>query len=141
MESFAFKRSQRLLTSREYQRTFDRAKLRFSCPVLLVLAAERVAPVAGQPTVQGDEQTVVPARLGLIVAKKHLKKAVDRNRFKRISRESFRHNQTQLVGLDLIVLARAGAKNTTGQELAELLEKSWRYIERKRRKQSSTHTE
>lgn len=49
------------------------------------------------------------ARLGLAIAKKQLKRAVDRNRVKRIAREAFRHKQAPLAGVDIVVLSRAGA--------------------------------
>jgi len=42
------------------------------------------------------------ARLGLIVPKKIIATAVGRNRVKRLIRESFRLNQTQLAGLDVV---------------------------------------
>ncbi|MDX1695633.1 MAG: ribonuclease P protein component [Ketobacteraceae bacterium] len=127
MASGAFQRSQRLLTSRDYQVTFDKARIRFSTPVLLVLAAEQ--------TDQGGQLPAGPARLGLVVGKKHLKRAVDRNRFKRLARESFRHHQQLLEGLDIIVLARAGAGRVEDdREIPQLLDKAWRYIQRKRLK-------
>jgi len=43
------------------------------------------------------------ARLGLVVGKKLLKRAVDRNRVKRIVREQFRLRRATLPNLDLIV--------------------------------------
>lgn len=49
------------------------------------------------------------ARLGLIVPKKIIATAVGRNRVKRLIRESFRLNQAELVGLD--VVARIKAKS------------------------------
>ncbi len=122
VKQFTFKRSQRLLTARDYKNTFDKTVYRFSTPALLVLAAEKA-----------DMQ---PARLGLIAAKKHLKLAVERNRFKRIARESFRRNQQLLTGFDLVVLVKAGAKNASRQEIHQTLEKAWPYIVRKRDKQS-----
>ena len=43
------------------------------------------------------------ARLGLVIGKKLLKKAVDRNRVKRIVREQFRRERPKLPACDLIV--------------------------------------
>ena len=43
------------------------------------------------------------ARLGLVVGKKLLKRAVDRNRVKRIIREQFRQRRESLPACDLIV--------------------------------------
>jgi ribonuclease P protein component len=43
------------------------------------------------------------ARLGVVVGKKLLKRAVDRNRVKRIVREQFRRERPQLPPCDLIV--------------------------------------
>jgi ribonuclease P protein component len=44
------------------------------------------------------------ARLGLAVSKRHVKRAVDRNRLKRIVREVFRHRREQLKGIDIVVM-------------------------------------
>lgn len=44
-------------------------------------------------------------RLGLVISKKNLPRAVDRNRVKRVIRESFRTRQ--LPGLDVVALARS----------------------------------
>ena len=43
------------------------------------------------------------ARLGLVVGKKQLKKAVDRNTLKRVIREQFRHCRHELPAADLVV--------------------------------------
>jgi ribonuclease P protein component len=43
------------------------------------------------------------ARLALIVPKRHLPRAVDRNRVKRVLREWFRRRQDSLQGNDLLV--------------------------------------
>lgn len=48
------------------------------------------------------------ARLGLTVSRRVAKRAVDRNKLKRLARESFRQ-QTSLPPWDFVVLARAGA--------------------------------
>lgn len=46
------------------------------------------------------------ARLGIIASKKLLPKATDRNRVKRIIRETFRHHSIKARSLDLVVMAR-----------------------------------
>ncbi|MGA9665537.1 MAG: ribonuclease P protein component [Gallionella sp.] len=46
------------------------------------------------------------ARLGIIASKKLLPKATDRNRVKRIIRETFRHHNIRDRSLDLVVMAR-----------------------------------
>ena len=54
------------------------------------------------------------ARLGLAVSRKVSKRAVARNRIKRIVRESFRLHRAGLPALDVLVIARpiaAGAEN------------------------------
>ena len=43
------------------------------------------------------------ARLGLIVGKRQLKRAVDRNRVKRVLRETFRGHRARLPTLDIVV--------------------------------------
>lgn len=48
-----------------------------------------------------------PARLGLVIGKRHARRAVDRNRMRRILREHFR--SMPLTGIDVVVLARSGA--------------------------------
>ena len=71
------------------------------------------------------------ARLGLAVAKKQIKLAVARNRFKRLTRESFRQHMELLKDLDIVVVARAGAATKTNQELFLLLAKNWRLLQKK----------
>ena len=46
------------------------------------------------------------ARLGIVVAKRNVKLAVDRNRLKRLVRESFRQQQEHLGGLDIVVIIK-----------------------------------
>lgn len=49
------------------------------------------------------DSSVHDARLGLVVGKKQLKHAVDRNLFKRVIREQFRLCRAELPALDLVV--------------------------------------
>ena len=65
------------------------------------------------------------ARLGLIVAKKTAKRAHERNRLKRIIRESFRQQRHKLPAWDIIVQARHGAPLLDNPALFVALEKVW----------------
>ncbi len=111
MSRLTFQRHQRLLTPAHYKSVFEQTEGRVSHSAFLLLARKT------QP-----EQ---PARLGLVVAKKHLKRAVDRNLFKRIVRTQFRLAQEQLTGLDIVVLARPGSKQMDSAQLAGELQKYW----------------
>ena len=65
------------------------------------------------------------ARLGLAIAKKHIKKATARNRIKRLVRESFRHHQDKLKNVDIIVLTRNDISTQTNKQLLEKLSVIW----------------
>lgn len=61
------------------------------------------------------------ARLGLAISKRCSKRAVDRNRIKRLAREAFRRVRPGLPHVDILVMARDTAVNETGATLlAEL---------------------
>tara|TARA_R110000782_G_scaffold27256_2_gene69102 strand:- start:1498 stop:1845 length:348 start_codon:yes stop_codon:yes gene_type:complete len=64
------------------------------------------------------------ARLGLAVPKKHISKSVDRNKLKRIIRESFRLKQEQLEGKDVVVVVK-GAVNCKSKTISAGLLKHW----------------
>ena len=68
--------------------------------------------------------------MGLAIAKKAAKRAVDRNRIKRLCRESFRQ-QDNLPVVDLVVMTRASAVSATNAELFSALDKHWQRIRRK----------
>ena len=102
-----FQRFQRLLSAKEFTPVFNEPTHKLSDRSFLLLA---------RPSC-----TSAPARLGLVVAKKNLKRAVDRNRFKRLVRQRFRLMQHELNGLDIVVLARRGAEQTIYSELDDRL--------------------
>ncbi|URL06975.1 ribonuclease P protein component [Avibacterium sp. 21-595] len=64
-------------------------------------------------------------RLGLAVAKKHLKRAHDRNRIKRLCRERFRLLQHQLPNYDFVIVVKQGIGQLDNQQLFNLLDKLW----------------
>ena len=59
------------------------------------------------------------ARLGLVVGKKQLKRAIDRNRVKRIIREQFRLARASLPAVDLVVRLATKPSPLDGKMLAE----------------------
>ncbi len=108
-----FGKQLRLLTPREYRAVFDRVDARAASGNLLLLARRN-----------GLERH----RLGLIIAKKQVPRAVDRNRIKRMAREVFRHCPPSRAGLDVIVLARRGLERMDKRALSAILRKQWQAL-------------
>ncbi|WP_456417870.1 ribonuclease P protein component [Thiolapillus sp.] len=108
-----FPRHVRLLSAEDYKKVFAQS----------VRSTDRFFTVLARH--EGQQH---PARLGLAVAKKHVRRAVDRNRIKRLLRESFRHHQQQLQGLDLVVLVKPGIHKADNAALFRSLEKHWKRL-------------
>lgn len=72
-------------------------------------------------------------RIGLAIAKKRVRRAVARNRLKRIIRDSFRHAKNQLLGADIVIMARDRTELAENKELFSSLEKHWRAVARSNR--------
>jgi ribonuclease P protein component len=68
--------------------------------------------------------------LGLIISKKVDKRAVQRNRIKRISRESFRKTCLD-VNCDFVVLARPKITQLANKEIFESLDQLWNQAQKK----------
>ncbi|MAJ91840.1 MAG: ribonuclease P protein component [Legionellales bacterium] len=64
------------------------------------------------------------ARLGLAISKKYIKKSVDRNRIKRIVRESFRLQKKNLKGIDVVVLLKKEINKRRIKEI-KILDTHW----------------
>ena len=64
------------------------------------------------------------------MARKHVRRAIDRNRIKRLVRESFRHRQHEIPDLDVIVLARPGIGTLDNQQLYQQLDRLWGKLSR-----------
>jgi ribonuclease P protein component len=68
------------------------------------------------------------ARLGMAVAVRIAGNAVERNRIRRIIRESFRMHQHALPAVDLVVSARPQARGAPGAELRASLADLWKKV-------------
>ncbi|ACA31823.1 ribonuclease P protein component [Histophilus somni] len=110
MVKLGFSRELRLLTPSHFKCVFQKP-LRVSTPEITILARKN---------------NLEHSRLGLTVAKKHLKRAHDRNRVKRISRESFRLLQGQLANYDFVIITKKGIGNLDNQQLFQTLDKLWK---------------
>jgi ribonuclease P protein component len=75
--------------------------------------------------------------MGLVIAKKNIRLAVQRNRIKRILRETFRLNQHALPNLDFVVLARRGLDKLDNEQLHQLFNKQWLKIIQKVNKEKA----
>ena len=115
MSDNCFTRQSRLLKPDEFKQVFDKTELRGSTPHLLILAR---ASASGQ------------ARLGFVIPKKQIKHAVQRNRVKRLIRESFRHHQQRMDELDLVVMARTGLAELDNQQIREMIDALWFRLKR-----------
>ena len=107
-----FQRHMRLLTAGDYERVFKRAE-KSSGKALTVLARR-----SGRGC----------ARLGLAIPRKQIRRAVARNRIKRLIRESFRRHQLLLRGLDVVVIGRSDLAEKDAQGVFRCLERHWQQV-------------
>ena len=105
----------RLSQPDHYRRVFDSPEYKVSSGAFLLLAA----PGATQSS-----------RLGVVVAKKAIRRAVRRNRIKRLVREQFRHHPFDKA-IDLVVLARSGADHMDNPSVWNELDRLWRALGQK----------
>jgi ribonuclease P protein component len=71
------------------------------------------------------------SRLGMAVSRNTDRRAVGRNRIKRVIRESFRHYYSENpANLDIVVLPRIKAASTSNERLFRSLEEHWLRLEK-----------
>ncbi|MGH8183027.1 MAG: ribonuclease P protein component [Rhodanobacteraceae bacterium] len=68
-------------------------------------------------------------RLGMAVSRKVSKRAVERNRIKRVIRESFRARRESFPALDILVIARTSSATSDNSVLREDLDRAWRQLQ------------
>lgn len=76
------------------------------------------------------------ARIGFVIARKKVKRALDRNRIKRVCRDHFRHLQSEMPALDIVYLARQNLQTLDNTALRALLDEGYRQLKRKALKQA-----
>jgi len=79
-------------------------------------------------TVNAQPNGLACARLGMSIAARILRRAVDRNRLRRLIRESFRVHQLQLPAVDIVIGVRAGVLAADNARLRSALERLWQKI-------------
>jgi ribonuclease P protein component len=108
----SFPRNHRLVSKAEFKSIFDDS-LKVTQKHLLALF---------KPNTKSN------ARLGVIVGKRVANHAVARNKIKRIIRESFRANQDQLKGIDIVIIARHQCDSLDKIQLREGIETLWQKL-------------
>lgn len=105
----SFPREARLLDAEGYSRVFKR-NWRVTNRYWIIL---------------GHQSNETETRLGLAIAKKRAKRAVDRNKIKRIARESFREKRALLSGIDAVVMNKDSAAGASNVELRQSIDTLW----------------
>lgn len=103
-----FARSIRLLKKADFEKVLKQREITISAAPFQLLAR------------QGDA-----TRLGIVVGKRFLARAHDRNLVKRIVRESFRRCRTRLPRVDLVVMLRQRPGQCDRAKLREQIEALW----------------
>lgn len=115
MANNTFPREARILTSEQFDKVFKNNTVRARAPGIVLLA------------IRNDVEC---SRLGLVVPKKVLKRAVWRNNVKRVVRETFRVSRGCLPNIDLVFIAKPKIGELSNIELSCTLKRLWHKISR-----------
>ena len=105
----SFPRHVRLTRPAEFQRVFQQGKRFYE----------------GGVTARATLNEIGFPRLGMAIAKKALRRAHDRNRVRRLIRESFRQHQASLPSTDIVVMCRSDVLTLSNKDLFQQLEGLW----------------
>jgi ribonuclease P protein component len=104
-------------------------EVRLLTPTHFEFVFKNATPAVSQNlTLLARHNDVLTPRLGITIAKKRVKKAHDRNRVKRIIRESFRNQKQSLPNIDIVVVGKSGLDKLSNQELVLILNKLWKKL-------------
>jgi len=104
---YCFDKTRRLLKKSEFDRVFEKAKKVVTEEFVVLYRSNEISH----------------ARIGLALSKKVIPKAHDRNRVKRMLRETFR--TSTLPAIDIVVLGRHGVANVKNSMVIANLGKTW----------------
>ncbi len=120
MLSFGFSAKLRLLQASDFKAVFDGALYKVHQSGFMLLAVPSTNPET--------HQSLDHARIGLVIAKRKIRRAHERNRVKRLARESFRLHQAELPALDIVLMAKADAQTLSNEVLQQELNLAWRQL-------------
>ena len=121
MALYSFGTESRIRCAADYKSVFDGALFKVHQPHFLFLAK-----LTEQPN----------SRLGIVVAKKKVRRAHERNRIKRLARESFRLHKVQFnADIDIVVMPKVGIEAVPNAELFQQLQFAWLKLQRIVKKQ------
>ena len=83
------------------------------------------------------ENEVRHPRLGVVASKCNVKKAVARNRIRRVVKEAFRVQKNRLPSFDVVVIAKLHSLEADNQELFECIKKLFRKLEKQSKRSFS----
>ncbi len=119
------------LTSNEVKGLLARGRretVRAASAALFSRTLDKIVPVVveiGESDI-GSSSNPSQSRIALSVPKRLLKRSVDRNRVKRVLRESFRQHKVRASGQDLLLTIASAPKS--GAVTAKQMKRSWRQL-------------
>lgn len=112
MAPASFPRAARLLRPQDFARLRDASRR---------IGSRHFSAQVGTSVAEG-------ARLGLAISRRVSKRAVRRNRIKRIARDSFRHTRATLPAFDILLIARSSADLEDNASLRAELAALWKRV-------------
>lgn len=121
-QKFMFVKQQRLLTSKAFTPVFNSPSFKIHQPNILLFVK----------ILDLSNSAINTSRLGLAITKKKIKRANQRNRIKRLSREYFRLHQHELSqAVDIAIIIKHFPVTITNAEIVAQLDMAFKQINSK----------